>query len=208
MKIIHLTLIPLCLAALFLRLAPAFGQDASSQCLASLSAAIENGDTDTFCKLVDVDAILNQGLEVFLQQISKPENAKHIPPMLSLMLSQAASQPTVRAILLQEARAFLLNGIASGAFAGKNLSQAQQQGLLAPLFANASMGRKEIRSLGNAVEDGENGWFLPFNIHDFGNGNDYTIVGHFTPNDAGLHLAAIENLDQIFAQIQREADGS
>lgn len=197
---------PLLLFALFCA-SPALGQDAANKCLAAISSAIDAGDTAAFNRLADMDAILNQSLDVFLVHAAKPENSSAIPPMLALMFTQAANQPTVRALLLQEARAFLLNGIATGAFAGKTLSAAQQQSLLAPLFARASIGRKEIRSLGKAVEDGENGFFLPFNIHDFGNGNDYAIVGHFTPGGDGLRLTGIENLEQIFAQIQKEALG-
>lgn len=206
LKTIHLLAIfLLCICPHPIYSTPAFSLDAPNQCLADISNAIENGDANAFGRLADVDAILNQGLDVFLEQAAKPENARYIPPMLALMLSQAASQPAVRALLLQEARSFLLNGISTGAFAGKKLSPAQQQGLLAPLFAHASIARKEIRHLGKAVADDENGWFLPFSIHDFGNGNDYAILGRFTPYNGGLRLTGIENLDQIFAQIQQEA---
>lgn len=196
----------LCLLCLLFYATPTTAQPAE-QCLENISAAIETGNSAAFTKLVDMDAIFNQGMNVFLEQAVNPENAASIPPMLAIMLTQAANQPTVRSLLLQEVRSFVLNGIATGAFAGKKLSATQQQGLLAPLFAQASIGRKEIRSLGKPVADDANGWFLPFNVHDFGNGNNYAIVGHFTQGDKGVRLTGIENLEQIFAQIKKEALG-
>lgn len=175
------------------------------QCLNSISAAIDAGDSATFERLVDVDAILSQALDVFLSEASRQENARQLPPMLTLMLSQAASQPDLRNLLLREARSFIIDGVASGAFAGKKLPGATQQGLLAPLFAHASIGRKEVRGVGKPVDDGENGWRLPFSVHDYGNGNDYAVIGHFTAVYNGARLTGIENLEQLFSQILREA---
>lgn len=174
-------------------------------CLKDINAAIDNGDSAAFARLVDVDAILDNALEVFLQEAAKPENASQLPPMLTLMLSQAAGQDAVRKLLLGEFRAFALSGIASGAFAGKKLDNAQQRGLLAPLFANASIGRKEIRNIGEPMEDGEGGWLVPFAVHDFGNDNDYGVIGRIGQGQGGWRLSGVENLDQIFAQIANEA---
>lgn len=172
------------------------------QVLADIGAAVDAGNQAAFERLVDVDGILGQALDVFLAEAARPEGA--LPPMLAIMLSQAAGQPAARNLLLREARAFVLNGISSGAFAGKKLNNAQQQGLLAPLFALASIGRKEIRGVGTPVGDGAGGWFLPFSVHDYGNDNDYAVIGRFTPRDNNLRLTGIENLEQLFAQIKKE----
>ena len=56
--------------------------------------------------------------------------------MVALLFTQAASKEgNVRSLLLNETRAFVLNGISSGAFAGRKPSGNAAQGLLAPLFA-------------------------------------------------------------------------
>ncbi len=188
---------------LFFPLSSLAGQP--EQCLKDIGRAINAGDAAAFEKLVDVNGILEQALDVFLAEAAKPENAKEMPPMLAVMLAQAAGQPDIRRLLLGEARSFLMNGIASGAFAGKKLDNRAQQCLLAPLFAQASIGRKEIHGIGNPVKDDDNGWFLPFNVHDYGNGNDYAVIGHLTPVDGKLKLTAIENLEQLLAQIRKEA---
>lgn len=177
------------------------------KCLMEIGKAIDAGDVKTFEQLVDVDAILAKGLDVFLAQAARPENSRYMPPMLALMLSQAMSQADVRKLLLGEAKAFVLDGVSTGAFAGKKIEGAAAQGLLAPLFAYASIGRKEIRGIGQPVKDGENGWLLPFSVHDYGNGNDYAVIGRFAPVDKKLRLVSIENLERLFAQIRKEALG-
>ena len=86
-------------------------------------------------------------------------------PMVALLFTQAASKEgNVRSLLLNETRAFVLNGISSGAFAGRKPSGNTAQGLLAPLFADASTGRKEIKNVGQARRDGD-GWLVPFVVH-------------------------------------------
>lgn len=178
------------------------------QSLNRLEEAIENGDSASFQELADLDAILNDCLEAFLREARKPENLASMPPLLALMFSQSAiggeGGEKLRALLREEARAFVLNGVASGAFAGKKFSGARQSGMLAPLFANASMGRKEIRGIGEPRREG-GGWLLPFSVHDYGNDQDYAIVGRFSPGENGPRLAGLQNMDALLRQIFAES---
>lgn len=178
------------------------------QCLEQISTAIDTGDAEAFAQLIDVEQIMNNGLEMFMAEAQKPENSSQLAPMLALLFSQASGQggQAIRGLLLQEAKSFVLNGVSSGAFAGKQLGNSKPQGMLAPLFANASLGRKEIRGVGAPVAD-DDGWYMPFTVHDYGNGQDYGIVGRFEPSANSARLVRIENLDQIFHQIQKEATG-
>lgn len=173
-------------------------------CLLGIATAVEKGDSEAFAQDVDLDAILNQVMTVFLQEVQKTENLPYLPPMLTLMFSQAAGQDTIKQLLLQEGKAFVLNGVASGAFAGKKLAPSQQHGLFAPLFAYASTGRKEIRDIGDPMKT-ENGLLLPFTIHDYGNDHDYAIIGRVVKDGDKFRLVGIENLDQLFNQIRKEA---
>lgn len=177
------------------------------KCLARIAEAMEKGDAQAFEELVDIDGIMDGALDVFMAEARKPENKSSLPPMIAMLFSQSAGQSgqTIKALLLQAAKEFVLSGVGSGAFGGGKGAAAQGQGFFAPLFANASMGRKEIRPLGEAVgQDG--GWHMPFNVHDCGNGQDYAVIGRFEPlGKDGAKLVEIENLDQIFEQIQKEA---
>lgn len=175
-------------------------------CLKQIGEAMDNGDAAAFEQLIDIDGILNSSLDLFLAEAQKSENASRLAPMLAILFSQAAGQggQAIRNLLMQEAKAFVLNGVSSGAFAGRKPDSSQAQGMLAPLFANASLGRKEIRGMGEPVSD-DDGWYMPFTVHDYGNDQDYAIVGRFEPVAGGVKLVGIENLDQIFNQIRREA---
>lgn len=186
---------------------PAAQTDSPVECLKQISAAVDNADSETFSSLVDLDSVLNGSLDAFLLEAQKPENASAIPPLLAIVLSQAAQKSNtgagLRTLLVNEARTFVLNGIDSGAFAGKKPDTSRLQGMLAPLFANASMGRKQIHNIGDP-EPVENGWLLPFWVYDFGNGQEYPVTGRFAAGDSGCRLVAVENLGQLIKQIREE----
>lgn len=177
------------------------------RCLAEVGRAIDNGDVAAFERQVDVDGILEQALALVARDMERPGSAERYPPLLALVFSQAAARngggEAVRGLLKSEARAFILNGVASGAFAGRAPSGGGS-GLLAPLFADASLGRKEIRRVGAATPDGE-GWRLPFVVHDAGNGQEYAVLGRFSPTENGCRLTSVENLEELFDRIRRES---
>lgn len=205
------------LLALFLSLAPLTGQCAAApaagasdagapaRCLAEAQRAIDTADVAAFERQVDVDAILEQALDHVMQIMAQPETADRMPPLLALVFSQAAGNGggAVRNLLKGEARAFILNGVSSGAFAGRKPSGGAAGGLLAPLFADASLGRKEIREVGRATPDGE-GWLMPFVVHDAGNGQDYAVTGRFSPTETGCRLTSVENLGELVERIRQE----
>lgn len=200
--------------ALFLLLSCALVSEVSAktdprQCPKDIGKAIDNADLATFEKLVDLDGIIDEGVSLFISEMQKPENARQLPPMLAMMFSRAAGQDdmgkSIRTMLTGESRAFICNGVASGAFAGRKPEGATQQGLLAPLFANASQGRKEIRSIGQASAIGEGFWHVPFVVHDGGNGLDYPIVGLVGRSGSGLRLVAIDNFADLFARVAAES---
>lgn len=172
--------------------------------LAEIQESINEGDADRFKLLVKVDDILNDSLSTFLDYIRSPENSSALPPLLALVLSGISEQPALRKLLLEECRAFVLNGIQSGSFGGKKSATGESRGMLAPLFADASTGRKEIISKGVARKE-DNGWIAPFTVRDHGNGNDYPVLGFFEENMGTCRLTAIRNLDELFEQIGREA---
>lgn len=178
--------------------------------LIEIGKAVDQGDGNRFMELVDVDSILKQGLDVFFREAKKPEYSKHMPPVLMLVISQALKTGPegnlLRELLGNEVKAFILNGINSGAFAGKKYAVAEKSGMLAPLLANASTGKKEIRGIGETIIDGEEA-IIPFSIHDYGNDNDYLIRGRFGKKETAWQLKGIDNFEQLFSQIRDEALG-
>lgn len=199
----------LLLLALLLSPCPASAQDSPQSCLADIAQAITRGSMADFETSVDVDGILRVVVDKIFTEAAKPENASQLPPMLSLMFSGAAMMDgggRVRNMLRSEARAFVRNGIESGAFAGRTPDAAyQSQGLIAPLFADASLGRKEIHAVGKPRQLDGQLWQLPFRVYDAGNGNDYPVLGRFARQNGRVRLVAIDNLDELFAILSAEA---
>lgn len=184
------------------------GAEQARLCIAQAGKAIDAADVAAFERLVDLDAILDETLGLFLRETQKPEVARQLPPMLAMLFSQAAGQDSgginVRSLLFSEVRAFVINGVASGAFAGRKPTGQAAQGLLAPLFADASTGRKEILEIGQARRDGQ-GWLVPFVVHDAGNGETYSVLGRVSPVDNGYRLTAVENLEELLRRITAES---
>ena len=175
------------------------------QCILEAGSAVDKSDVAAFEKQVDVDAILEQALNLFVRRAQDPEAAKDLPPMVALLFTQAASKEgNVRVLLLNETRAFVINGISSGAFAGKKPSATASQGLLAPLFADASTGRKEIKSVGQARRDGE-AWLVPFVVHDGGNGESYDVTGRVTTVNGAMRLTSVANMESLLRKVAAES---
>lgn len=202
----------LLLAAFSMLLLPGelFALDEATEHVLEIGRAIDGADADSFSQLVDVDAILENALDTFVQEATRPENATRLPPMLAMILPQLTSgkgKAPVRDLLLGEARNFVMDGIASGAFAGRKPDPARSSGLLAPLFASASMGRKEITDIGTPRKI-ENGWLVPFSIHDHDNGYDYPVKGRLEYRNDALILTGVDNMRQLIYQIGEESAAS
>lgn len=181
--------------------------DQAKEHIIEIGEAIDRSDAESFSQLVDMDTILNNALDVFIQEASKPENASRLPPMVALLLSQitkGASSP-VRDLLLGEAKNFVLTGISSGAFAGQKPNLSNAQGLFAPIFASASLGRKEIKNIG-APRQIENGWIVPFIIFDHDNEYEYPVQGRLERSGDNLKLTGLENMRQLIYQIGQESE--
>lgn len=195
-------------AILFFALAvPAHAEDDPAGHIKRIGEAVDNADSQAFLRLVDLDSILNNALAAFISEAKKPENATQLPPILALMFGQLAgdsqSAAGMRALLVGEARTFVVNGIDSGAFGGRKPDLSRAKGMLAPLFANASLGRKEIRQIGKPQRNGGS-WIVPFTVHDHDNGHDYNVLGRLERKDNCLVLDNIENLEDLIRQIGEE----
>lgn len=197
-----------CCLCLFPVAARALSSDAARACVIEAGNAVDNADAACFEQLVDMDAVLDEAVDLFVEEARKPENSSLLPPMLALMFSGAAMAEDnglgVRQLLVSEMRAFVLNGIASGAFAGKKRQDFSSQGMVAPLFDAVSLGRKEIRQVGTPVRRGAD-WIVPFVLRDHGNGNDYAVRVRVSDTGGSPRVVAVDNLRQLFVILGREA---
>ncbi len=142
--------------------------------------ALNNADVKLFDASVDMESLVGQCVDIFMQDANKAEQTT-LPPMLAILFSAASSnetaKETLRSTLVTEVSAFVRMGVSSGAYAGKlkeNIQPTWETGILAPLLANASMGRKEILNIGDAIAE-SGAVFVSFSLKDHANGNTYPV---------------------------------
>lgn len=149
--------------------------------VAAIQTALDQADLAAFEQRVDMNALIDEGCAVFMSKLSTAGATGDLPPVLAL-LATAAGTPqgaaAMRGLLANEAAAFVRDGVASGRFGGGEARSAgTSRGLLAPLFAEASTGRKSLRAVGRAVPVTAAGDAveLPVSIRDAGNGREYRL---------------------------------
>lgn len=184
-----------------------YAADKPENTLWEIQNAIDEANGSEFQNQVDLQPILQNLLNSFLKYCKKPDSALAGNVLIKLFTEQLEASPAIKDLCLKEAETFVLNGINSGAFAGRPVNPANLSGLLSPIFANTSMGKKQIISVGEAKKaNGEgNIYLIPFVLHDYGNENDYPIIGEFEQTGKNIwRMINIVNIDDLVAQIASE----
>lgn len=178
------------------------------QAVLGLQRALNTSDAALLDRWADVDGVIGQAVDVFLEDARTPEGQALLPPMLAVVLSSVDSSPQakalVRSTLQKEAGEFVRYGVRSGKFAGKPKEASPPSGMLAPLFADASLGRKEIRTIGEAVSE-KGGYYVPFTLMDYGNGNTYTVEATVRKSGEQWRITGIRNIRALMDRIRQEA---
>lgn len=113
-----------------------------------LQKSIDSSDAALLEKHMDLDSVINKATDFVLADPTALKAAQQTPAV-ALLIAGMGADPKAKAmlkkILAQETRSFATQGVSSGAFAGKKPSgKSNDSGLLSPLFADASKGRKEF----------------------------------------------------------------
>ena len=175
-------------------------------CLAAIGNAMENSDANAFDRRVDIEGIART-IFYEIEKASKDEQlSRWLPPVVTFMASQGAlTNSFTMGLLTGEVREFVLYGVGSGAFVGSMTKDYESSSILAPLFSMASMGRKEIREVGQPRRVDRGKMKVPFSVFDYDNGNTYAVQGIFTSVSDGWKLTGIENIRDLIIQIGVEA---
>ncbi|MBQ7609162.1 MAG: hypothetical protein IJU76_14525 [Desulfovibrionaceae bacterium] len=175
-------------------------------CVVRAGQAIDSADATLFTDNVYLDALVANGLDDFFADIERPEVARDLPPLLALLVSRMhdpGQKQVLRKLLANELTAYILDGVASGAFAGRR-KVAPKGSMLAPLFANASTGRKELIQIGEG-ETHKEGTLVPCTLLDYGNGMEYPLDLLVQDVDGRLMVTEVHNLRELFARLREEA---
>ena len=196
----------LCLV-LFASLAcTAFAADDPEHAVRDAQHAIDTKNANLFEQRVDAERILNAATDMLMAEADKPNG--NLPPMLTLMLSSVKdgqARAMLQTLIMREAHAFLRYAILSGHFAGKPDHSVRPGGMLAPLFGDVSMGRKELRVTGPAAPDERESVLVPAELKDYGNNNIYPLLLRLR-RQPDWRIAEIVNLPDVWNQVLAEAD--
>ncbi len=175
--------------------------------IAEVKTSIDNADQVAFDKAVNMESLVGQCIDVFLEDAQKSDQ-KTLPPALALMLStlnmSEAAKTNIRKVLANEGAEFVRFGVRSGAFAGKHTQENKSSGMLSTLFSYASMGRKEITHIGKGVEE-SGAVYVPFMIKDHGNGNSYPVEAWLRQENGQWRVVGLRNVRTLMRIIRGES---
>lgn len=172
-------------------------------CILAVRDAIDTADVQAFDAAVDTEKVLERAVGVVAEAAAR--GGENVPPVLALMFSPLSNVAAARQLLIRETAAFVRNGIASGAFAGKKVANVPPaQGMLAPLFADVSMGRKQITHVSPAIRSDDGAWLVAFDLLDGGNQELYSLLGRVEYQKNRWRLTSIDNMEELFRRLCRE----
>ena len=177
------------------------------QTVRNLQKALDNADAALLNQCADVESVVGQAVDVFLRDLQSPDAQASLPPVLAMLLgplsSSETAQSTIRGTLQREVSEFVRYGVRSGNFAGKPRETTPPEGLLAPLFADASLGRKEVRGVGTPVQQGDMA-VVPFSVRDHGNGNTYPVQAELRRQNGRWRIVGLANMPALIKQVREE----
>ncbi len=176
------------------------------QTIHDIQQALDTGDQAFFDASVNMESLVGQCVDIFIEDSNKSDQ-KTLPPMLALMLSTVTqnetARKTLRDTLVGEASSFVRYGVRSGAFGGKTIETEKPGGLLSTLFADASMGRKELTNIGQPVEE-SGAVYIPFTLKDHGNGQSYPIEAWLRQENGSWRVIGLRNVRTLVRLIRGE----
>ncbi|PKN41750.1 MAG: hypothetical protein CVU60_10205 [Deltaproteobacteria bacterium HGW-Deltaproteobacteria-18] len=182
--------------------------------LANIQRAIDRNDHVLLEKYVDLRGIITRGVDRFVADYAaNPPGGEGDPlmEMLSGGLSReadSAAAVSMKMMLVEETRKFVIRGVASGDFSGRPSKQATlpDGGLLAILFADASTARKELRGLRVNPAKGDTAT-AQATLHDFGSERDYPVQMALKLQPEGYwKVTDVKNMADLIRRVRKEAE--
>lgn len=177
------------------------------QTVRNVQKALDTADAALLDQSAHVESVVGQAVDVFLRDLQSPEAQASLPPVLALLLgplsASETAKDTIRSTLQREASEFIRYGVRSGNFAGKARETTPPAGLLAPLFADASLGRKELRNIGIATRQGDVA-LVSFSVLDHGNGNTYPVQAELHRQGGRWRIVGLANMPALIKQVREE----
>lgn len=193
---------------------PAMAAETPDAALAGLQQAIDTKDTALLEKYIDVRQVVTKGVDAFIVDFAQHPPSGEGDPMLEMLSGGLAAQSgqvadnPMRLLLIEETRKFVLWGVASGNFSGSpSLRQpVQDGGLLSSLFADASIARKELRSIRCTAPKGDLAT-ASAKLYDHGSERSYPVQVRLKRQPEGhWKVTEVSNIRDLIATVRKEAE--
>ena len=177
---------------------------------AHIQAAIQNRDLDAFERNVAIDTLVSNSLEVLMRHVqsSASANSQNLPPALTVMaLAASSGDTTLRDLLRSELARFIRYGVSAGLLNGQKDSSIKPDGMLAPLLANLSTGKKILRSTGKARKDTRmsGAWLVPVEVYYLDSKHSYPFTLHAIPAGDDWQVDGITDVDALLTRMEQHA---
>lgn len=184
-----------------------------AQAVNALQRAIDSNDHALLEKYLDLRGIITRGVDLFIADFAANPPEGEGDPLLEMLSgglahsSGTAANQSMKLLLIEETRKFVLWGVASGNFSGQPASRAVPDGgLLSALFANASTARKELRAIRCAEPQGT-ATTATAKLYDHGSERSYPVRLGLTRQPQGhWKVTSVNNMKELIRTVRQEAD--
>jgi len=182
--------------------------------LAGIQKAIDANDQAALEKYVDLRGIISRGVDQFVADYAAHPPGGEGDPMLDMLAGGLAAESGVAAdrsmklMLVEETRKFVIRGVASGDFSGRP-SQRQdlpEGGIFSVLFADASTARKELRDVRVQSVKGDRATATA-RVFDHGSKRGYPVQLALGRKPQGYwQVTDVTNMTELIRIVRKEAE--
>jgi len=182
--------------------------------LAHIQRAIDSNDHVLLEKYIDLRAIIARGVDQFVADYAANPPGGEGDPLMEMLSgglsreSGSAAAQSMKMMLVEETRKFVIRGVASGDFSGSPAQAAAlpDGGLFAVLFADASTARKELRGVRVNPGKGDTAT-AQATLYDHGSERNYPVqLGLKLQPEGYWKVTDVKNMADLIRRVRKEAE--
>jgi hypothetical protein len=192
---------------------PAPAAETPELAVAAIQKAVDSHDAVLLEKYIDLRGVIARGVDTFVSDYATHPPAGEGDPLLEMLaagLNNQASPEASRSmklLLVEETRKFVIRGVASGDFSGRPSGRADlpDGGIFSALFADASTARKELRNVRVQPPKGER-TTATAKVYDFGSQRSYPVqLGLARQPQGQWKVTDVGNMAELIRMVRSEA---
>jgi hypothetical protein len=181
--------------------------------VAAIQKAVDTHDPVLLEKYIDLHGVIARGVDTFVRDYATHPPAGDGDPLLEMLAAGLNNQSSPEAsrsmklLLVEETRKFVLRGVASGDFSGRPSGRTDlpDGGIFAVLFADASTARKELRSVRVQPPKGDR-TSATAKVYDFGSQRAYPVQLGLARQPQGLwKVTDVGNMAELIRMVRNES---